>query len=80
MVECSPINVIPKDLVNTFFDKDLKCFKFSKLQYMPHRPLGFLQIQQWPQIGWECDSRYRHFAHDSLFYSEAATSNRCSLK
>ena len=77
MIQYSPIKVVPKDLVSTFFEKDLKCFKFSKLHYMSHRPLGFLQVKQ---IGWECDSRYRHFAHNSLFYSEAATSNRLSLK
>ena len=34
MVEYSPINVIRKDLVSTFFGKDLKCLKFSRLQYM----------------------------------------------
>ena len=45
MVEYSPINVLPKDLVSTFFDKDLKCFKYLKLQYMSHRALGFLQVQ-----------------------------------
>ena len=34
MVEYSPINVLPKDLASTLFDKDLKCFKYLKLQYM----------------------------------------------
>ena len=45
MTEYSPIKVINKDLVSTFFDKDLKC---SRLEYMSHPPLGFLQVQQWP--------------------------------
>ena len=38
MVEYSPAKVIPKDLVSTFFVKSLKCFKFSRLQYMSHPP------------------------------------------
>ena len=66
MTEYSPIKGINKDLVSTFFDKDLKC---SRLQYMSHRPLGFLQVQQWPQTGWQCDSRYRHFAHNTVYFT-----------
>ena len=66
MSEYSPIKVINLDLVNTFFDKDLKC---SRLQYMSHGPLAFLQVQQWPQIGWQCDSRYIHFAHNTAYFT-----------
>ena len=69
MVEYSPINVLPKDLVSTLFDKDLKCFKYLKLQYMSHRALGFLQVQQWLEIGWECDSRYRHFEQYTVYFT-----------
>ena len=31
MLEYSPIKVIHKDLVSTFFDKNLKCFKILRL-------------------------------------------------
>ena len=30
MVGYSPVKVIPKDLVSTFFDEDFKCFEISK--------------------------------------------------
>ena len=30
MVGYSPVKVIAKDLVGTFFDKDFKCFEISK--------------------------------------------------
>ena len=68
MTEYSQIKVINKDLVSTFFDKDLKCFKILRL-HMSHRPLSFLQVQQWLQIGWQCDSRYRHFAHNTVYFT-----------